>query len=344
MNNHWILPTRGEPLAAVQDFLRRIYARARLDGMLVPLAVGGEAGVVCELVTDRDRLQLADPFAPLAPANSVWALEEVIRRRPLDRLGAVLRPCESRALQECLRHAGLTVDRLLTIGVDCLGTYSPDDYAARFRVPGARRSLADETLRFTRQGGIAPYRYRPACQACPDPSPAATDVTIELLGLTVYETILVGAREAEIAEQLGFDEITAGRAPRTLVAQRDRMHTVLLGRHQRAEARLGLRLPQALPVDPAGVAALFAGCAPCEACLEACPIAMADGLPARAAELTAHDILHWLASCAECGQCEDACPQHRPLALLFHRVREQAGLAGAGLLGGGSSQALAVVR
>jgi len=88
------------------------------------------------------------------------------RSRP--RIGVVLRPCELRALVELAKLQQANLADLLTIGVDCPGTYDVPTYSRCGR-PGARRA---EMFAGARTGELAPqpdYTLRDACLMCERP-------------------------------------------------------------------------------------------------------------------------------------------------------------------------------
>jgi len=315
MNTQWFLKTEGDALARVRAFLGALWQSASLRGMIVPVFSGGERAPRVELLTDARRLTQADPFAPLMLANGARDLAERGRAGLQGPLGAVLRPCEIRALAEVARRRSVPLESFLLVGVDCLATFAPEVYERRVREVGSPEELTREALLFARQGGILLYRNRPACQRCGAPLPAAVDLCLGLHGLTAGEAILVTARDEPTCRRLGLESITDGGAPPELIAQHERMAAALAARRGRTRARMEADLG-GLPANVDELAAHLRACAPCRACLEACPIY--DG------ELGAADakaVAAWLASCAGCGMCEQACPSHLALPALIDRIR-----------------------
>jgi formate dehydrogenase subunit beta len=231
------------------------------------------------------------------------------------RLGAVLRPCELRALAEVGRRRQADLESFLLIGVDCLATFAPQDYERRARELGGPDELTREALLFSRQGGILLYRNRLACQRCGAPLPAEVDLCLGVHGLTAGEAVLLMARDEATAQRLGLEAITDGPASPDLVDQRERMGAVLAARRERTRARMEAELGR-LPATVDELIAHLRACAPCRACLEACPIY--DG-ELEAASPTA--VAAWLASCAGCGMCEQACPNHLALPAVIDRIR-----------------------
>lgn len=331
MSGYWILESHGDPLGRLQQLVAAVWDEAALDGMLVPLATGNGEETAPALIYEPSQLKDVNPFRPLMTANAARDVPAHLAQDPTQRLGALLRPCEVRALVEMGKHNGFRPEQLLLVGVDCLATFTPEDYAWRLdRKREAGRRLTAEALQFARQGGIVPYRYRSACQICDSPAAAGADVNIHVLGLAARQHLLVSARDGATAERLHLDAHTDGEAPGALGHQHERVVEKMMVRHNQARQRLCQSLGPLLPQNTAELVTRFDACAGCERCLEVCPICAVD-YPARDASghFEEDDLFRWLISCAGCGMCEQACPQEQPLCAIFGHLREQL-LAAAG--------------
>lgn len=324
MNTQWIVETHGDPLGAVRRFVHAVWQRSHLDGMLVPLNGGESAGMKVRVLNDPWQLGEINPFKPLMTINAAKLVPEVLQRNTEVRLGAMLRPCEKRALTEMVKHDSFKINGLLTICVDCLGTFPAEEYQWRAQRKEARGGLTQEALQFARQGGIVPYRYRSACQTCSAPQAEGADLNIGVIGLPVRQYILVNARNEATAERLQLDVITDGAANPALVAQREHTIARLLERHRFAHQHLTDSLADILPANVDEVVRMLAKCDLCQACLNVCPICAVD-FPQRGEDgnYRREDVKRWLVSCAGCGMCEQACPNHMPLSAIFGQIREQ---------------------
>ncbi len=205
---------------------------------------------------------------------------------------------------------------LLSIGVDCLCTFPPEEYQRRARELGGPDELTHEALLFARQGGIAPYRYRSACQMCAQPIPEGADVTIGVLGLSAGQAVLVSAHDARTAERLHLSAITDGEAPPAMVARREQLRATLAERHERVRERT-IRALANVPLTMEALVAHLRQCAPCDACLQACPVYANQLADPR---LT---VRSWLEACSGCGMCEQACPRGMPLAAIISHIHGQ---------------------
>jgi formate dehydrogenase subunit beta len=227
------------------------------------------------------------------------------------RYGALLRSCEARALLYVAGRDGLDLSDWLIISVDCLSSFSPEDYQWRVEKAGGAEQLTRAALRFARQGGIAPYRYRAACQMCESPFAPQADLSLEVLGLPAREFILVSTRDRALSDRLALQDYTDGVAPDFLITQRQRLADQIKERHAATRQEALEHIPSGVPVEADVFLHHLSDCAPCQSCLEVCPVydgelvAYGDGFPAQA--------MVWLSSCVKCGMCEQACPRHLPL-------------------------------
>ncbi len=319
MATHWMLNMRGDPVGTIQQFLRGVYANAGLDAMLLPVRVPGPVAVELHLIDDVEHLADADPFAPLMTVNAARIVSQYVMDHPDRRLGAVLRACEIRALNESALRSGLDLEAILIIGVDCTGTFRAEDFAWR----GRPDRLTSEALQFARQGGVAAYRYRPACQICTTPMPESADLTIDLLGLPARQVVMITVHNPAIEQQVSLGTFTDGLATSDLIRQHERMRAMLTARRTRARERVIRTLREDLVMDVDKLVEHLRGCPSCRECLTVCPI-YASEAALHGEEMLSHEMVaRWLASCAGCGMCEEACPEHLPLAAIFARVREE---------------------
>lgn len=316
----WVLNTNGDPLAAVRGFLHEVWDKAGLDGMLLPIYQNGMLPAMPGLIEQPLQLEAADPFVPVMPMNTSKLVAHVLRKRPQARYAAVLRSCEARALYYVAGNSGLSLENWLIISIDCLASFSVEDYEWRVQRAGSAEELSREILRFARQGGIAPYRFRNACQMCTSPVAEEADLNLGLLGLPVREKVLVFARDAQLVDRLHLREIAAGKASDDLVTLRQRWASRLSKRNVGTLDRMLDSLPTDLPWSPREFVEHIANCQPCRDCLDVCPIyageleKQSDGVD---------DTFVWLASCVKCGMCEQACPCTMPLTAIHAYISRE---------------------
>ncbi len=323
MDKTWMLDTHGDPLGAVRRLLHTLWREVELDGLLVPQS-DLETGAAPHILKDPSELSQVNPFRPLMMINGAKVLPEQIRQHPQDHLGVLLRPCEMRALVEMVKHDSFKVDHLLTISVDCLGTYPASDFEWRAERKLSSEALTKEALQFARQGGIVAYRFRSACQSCASQAAVGADINIAVLGLPVRQYILVQARDDATVERFKLARITDGPAELTSIEQRERLLAKMLERNSHARDRVIQGLLEVMPKNTEELAKRFESCGDCQDCMSICPICEVE-FPNRAADGSSslRSIERWMVSCSGCGMCEQACPNHWPLNAYFGHLRKQ---------------------
>jgi formate dehydrogenase subunit beta len=324
--------TDRDTLGAVRGFLKTLFANGVVDSLLVPVEVPSADQVAPKLVKEPRQLDNANPLAPVMRVNSASLVARLCTEDGTSRLGAVLHPCELRAVIELAKVGRVDLDQLVLIGIDCMGTYEREAYVQIARASLYHQSPTDEILRWTRQGPIAPYRLRNACQICEHFVPENADITLGLIGLNVRERLFIEMRE-DLAEKFSM--------PTGQVEHREKAISRLTSiRRQRSHEAL-TKAGQLL-ADLPSLLALLAACTACFECLYACPLHTAHAFkPLNVRESYAADqgILPdgegWMgreqqsgplgeliefsrraASCVACGMCESACPNHVPLTAL----------------------------
>ena len=324
MKTKWMLDTHGDPLGAIRKFIGVLWQAAKLEGMLVPLNGTPSDIAEVQLIKDSGQLEDVNPFKPLMTLNTASLVPQEFNKHPGSHLGAMMRPCEQRALIEMVKHNGFSPDQFLTICVDCLGTFPSEDYVWRAKRKGEAEQLTQEALQFARQGGISAYRYRSACQVCTAPEADGADINISVLGLPVRKHVLVTAGDEDTAERLRLDQITDVQADPSLIAQHERTLAKVIERNRRTYDRVLSGLADILPTNLDALIEQLETCTNCQECLDVCPICVVDR-PHRAEDgkYVPEEITRWMISCSGCGVCESDCPKHLPLNAIFLHIRSQ---------------------
>ncbi|MFL7791532.1 MAG: hypothetical protein AB8I69_05280, partial [Anaerolineae bacterium] len=186
----------GDALAAIRGFLKQLLEAKVVDALLLPMET--PAGTITPaLVADPALLDAANPLAPVMGLNAARLAGKVSIREPRGRIGVVLRPCELHALVELVKLQQASLDDLVTIGMDCIGTYDVPVYLKKKSEVGDQelwRELYDSLQ------SVVPD-LRDACQMCEKPHVEAADITLELFGADLDTGIPVTLAE-EIAEKL----------------------------------------------------------------------------------------------------------------------------------------------
>ena len=311
MNTNWMIHTHGDPLGTLQKFVKKLWEQTNLDMMVVAPNGGGF------VLESPEQLEHLNPFRPLMKLNTARLVVDTAKKNPGRRVGAMLRPCEMRALNEMAARGAVKRSGVLAVCTDCLGTFPADEF--EWRTERSAKGLTKETLQFAPQGGISAYRYRPACQMCAEPGATEGNVNIGVFGLPVRQAMLVNAHNGS----LDLESLTDGLAD-DLVSKREQMLAKISERHVRTRERVLKSLDEDLPADLQELLVQFESCDDCQACMNVCPICSVDR-PRKTTDgkLVREDVVNWLLSCAGCGMCEQSCPKHQPLSAVFSHVREQ---------------------
>ena len=319
MNERFFGETHGDPLGVIQNVIAAAWEEFELDQLMVSINGSSQPSVI----DSPNQLDQVNPFRPLMTKNAAKYIPDLLEEHPDFRLGVVLRPCEMRALAEKSKRESIPAERLLTICVDCLGTYPVDDYQWRADRKGSQERLARETLHFARQGGISAYRFRSACQACRTPVSSGADINIGVIGLPVRQKIMLETSGSLSAAALAGDDTGVGQ-DQAMLDKREYIIAKLLQRSSHTRQRLADNLDSILPRDVDALVGQFETCGECRECFDNCPLCAADYPSKDGAGIYHRDqVKEWMISCAGCGMCEQACPNHLPLATIFTQIRAQ---------------------
>jgi formate dehydrogenase subunit beta len=333
----------GDVLAALRTFLRRLLAEQVVDALLVPVELPSGDAVAQTLIKDPEKLDLANPLAPVMMVNSANLVSRLTRLGNREKVGVVLRSCEMRALIELVKLQQASLDNLVTLGIDCLGTYELTQYAELRGQLGGALGPSPEQLQAATEGQVVPadsYEFRAACQICEYPVAANVDVNIGLIGVDSRTMVLLEMEPEigkELLEKLGLQE---GEA-----ADREKAVGKLVAAREKARDEAFARFHESFQ-DSASLVAQFSTCIACHNCSQACPICYCKECifetdtfrhPSEryllwagrkgAARMPSDTVLfqltrmnHMVSSCVGCGMCESACPSNLPLALIFRAV------------------------
>ncbi len=245
-------------------------------------------------------------------------------------IALVLRPCEIRALVELVKLQQASMDPFLVIGVDCWGTYSVKEYAAKVKGSGDSSVTADFLKQVT--AGNLPEEVRGACRICQYPAPTYADVSIQLIGDDINQQIHVQAQSEkgkELFTALGLED------------------TPESGEREKAIAKLKDDKKQLAEKDQVDFLDMISSlCINCHNCRAVCPICYCkqcvfEGevfkyplekylnlsgkkgflcMPPDKLLFHLTRMSHVATSCVACGQCEAACPNGIPLGQIYHKI------------------------
>jgi formate dehydrogenase subunit beta len=334
------LPVKGNDiLAAIRGFLKQLLETGVVDALLVSMETPSGT-VTPALVADPELLDAANPLAPVMGLNAARVAGKVSIRAPQGRdirprIGVVLRPCELRALVELVKLQQASLDDMVTIGLDCVGTYDVPVYLTKKQETGEQglwRELYDNL-----QSSVPDLRD--ACKMCEKPHVQEANIVLELFGASLDASIPVALPDA-MAEKLGL-------TPAEESTQRtEAIEQIVTARTQVRDARFAEIRQQ---LEQEGIEGVLAACVRCHNCMAVCPICYcktclfkspvfehepaqyvnwarrkgAYRLPADTMLFHLTRLNHMALSCIGCGMCTSDCPAELPVGRVFRAVGQQ---------------------
>ncbi|UCF97295.1 MAG: 4Fe-4S dicluster domain-containing protein [Spirochaetaceae bacterium] len=336
---HSIAVKDGGVLDGLNTFLKGLLENGFVSALLVPKMLPSGDGYVQTLILDPTQVQKVNPCAPTLPVHSARILSELTSGQIKGRIGALLKPCELKAVVELVKFLQIDLDNVVTIGIDCPGTYEVRDFAVLAKNGGISQSLLIEGLQKGEQQPPEGYALRRSCQICENPAAVNADINLGLLGCDLSREIEVAVGERfreELAEGGSLklaDKGSAGRpgAIKKLTARRRKKREEVLKQVRDSTGSLE-KLMQVLST-----------CIRCHNCMNACPICYCKEcvFESNVFEHTSDQFLSWAArkgalrlptdtllfhltrmshmatSCTSCGLCSSACPNQLPVSDLF---------------------------
>lgn len=342
------MPTRGtisvqdgDTLGAMRRVLRALLESKLVEAVLVPLATPDRRNLVPTLVRDVAQLEHADPIAPVMPVHSSRIVSQLTFTGPAERLAVVLKSCEWRATVELAKLQQVKLANVLTIGVDCFGTYKVLDYGA---MAAPEENLTARLLeRIDPAVGFSwPEReLRTACRICERFTPQGVDLVLGLFGVEPRQELYVEIAEGR-AELAGLLDLQEKEVPERAGA----IATLEASRTARRDELFATIREQVKTQE--GLLSLFSPCLRCHNCTVVCPICYcrecifrtptfdhasqqymrwagrrgAVRMPTDTLLFQITRLNHMVASCIGCGMCEEGCPSALPLTAIFRAVAQ----------------------
>ncbi len=336
-----IVKTKDKDLiGSLRGLLGQMLETELVQALLVPRLLPGKDGFVQSLVTDPEMLKDANPLAPTMPVQSAQILSDLTSSPFKGRIGAVVKPCELRAVVELSKFLQIDLENIMTIGVDCLGTYEARDYSAMVENDSNLPFQID--LQGVKDGKVKTNqdsKLRESCQICETPGPTGADLTFGIFGHEPQEefTLLAGERfEKELEQKLSLELEENNLADRDKAVQK-----VVTIRKAEREKVFNQLANQTNGLDK--LMEVLSTCIRCHNCMNVCPICYckecvfessvfehrsdqflswagrkgAIRMPTDTLIFHLTRMSHMATSCVSCGMCDSGCPSQLPVSRLF---------------------------
>lgn len=329
-------------VTSLQGFFKTLLQAEEISALLVAQHLPMKNAVMPTLVTDPEKLEGADPLAPVFPINAAKVVSKLTRKPLKGKVAAVLRPCEIRAFIELVKLKQGSVEDVILIGMDCLGAYSNVNYPS-FTGDNGTESTSQFYSNIQAGKGTASngFDVSPACKACEYPIPQNADLLIGLVGVDTNDHLLLkGNTEAgeALLESLALpgtkEPASRAEAIEKLVAERIAYRDQMFVETSEATADLNKLMNY------------LGNCVNCYNCRVACPVcyckecvfvtdvfdhepsqylrwAQRKGIlkmPTDTVFFHVTRIAHMSTACIGCGQCSNACPNNIPVMEIFRTV------------------------
>ncbi|MFZ5649322.1 MAG: 4Fe-4S dicluster domain-containing protein [Bacillota bacterium] len=344
MKNYYLPVEAKDVNHTLKSFLERMLADGIAGALLAPLDTGSGKSVAMSLVKTVEGLKSANPLAPVAMVNSARLVSELtLKSSPGEKIGVILRSCESRALIELLKLNQASLENIFIIGIDCTGTFEPRDYR-EIKSDGNWR--LEEWLAASASGEeeYLGKTIRMACRSCSHVETEHASIHLGWVGSDRLDSIIVSATGEFSGWLTEYAGTAADQAPE---GRKSSLEAIRLRRKEnkkKIDEKFSRRF-----ASLESVLDELSGCIRCYNCRQACPLCFCREC-VFSTDVFRHDseyfmeravrkevfamppdkllfhmtrINHMALGCVGCGQCESACPAGLPLGALFRIAGEK---------------------
>jgi len=329
-------------LTSLRELFKSLLHDKGIDALLVPQRLPVKNVVMPMLVTDPEKIEDADPLAPVFPVNAAKVVSRLTRRPVGGGVAVVLRPCEIRAFIELVKLKQGRMDEVVLVGMDCHGAYSNVDYPRFAGDEGTQSTVRFYTQVLSGKGtSFKDMDISPACKACEHPVPENADLLVGLLGMETKDHILLKANTSKGEALLAGLNLTETEEP----SSRKEAIDTLVAKRTAYRDQMFKDTGEAIS-DVKKLTAYLANCVNCYNCRVACPVCYckecvfltdvfdhepsqylrwarrkgALKMPTDTSFYHLTRLAHMSTACIGCGQCSNACPNNIPVMEIFRTL------------------------
>ena len=326
---------------SVNEVLKELLKSGKVAALLVPQYVPSKKVVFPVLISDPDKLD-SNVFVPLLPASTAKIISRMTKVQPAKKpIGVVIHPCQIRALIELAKLNQASLENIVIIGVDCLGTFPMKTFVD---FPEKNNPTEFILHDFISDGNKSEKYLRSACIVCDEPFSINADIVIGIYGMDISKEILIEAHTEtgkKILEDLKLEHAE------DLKSRAKKIKDLHDARTKKLESFVKEKTSKK---GIAHLAEFFDKCINCHNCMKVCPIcycreclfdsSVFDAeaykfirkaeskslfkMPNDSTLFHLGRMNHMILSCVKCGLCEQGCPMDIPLMDIFIPAAENA--------------------
>ena len=328
----------GDAVGSVNDLLKELLKSKKVQALLVMQQVPSKTMSFPVLISDPDQLN-SDVFVPVLPVSTATVISKITKIESASKpIGVVMRSCQIRALVELVKLNQASMENIVIIGVDCLGTFSVNTYSDFPEKATPTKFILDS---LKKKGDVVKY-LRSACHTCKDPIPSNADIVIGLYGMDPQKELLIQINSEKGKKLLEGIQLEASKDTK------NREKAIKEIQEEKTKNRMEFVKEKSTIKGIDALAKFFDKCVNCHNCMKVCPIcyckeclfessvfdleankyigkAEKKGLfkmPSDSLLFHTTRMNHMVVSCVGCGLCEQACPSDIPLMEIITPIGE----------------------
>lgn len=335
MSTQKILPIKnGDINSTINDLLKQLLESKKISAVLAAQHVPSKKVSFPVLISDPSKLD-TNIFAPVLPVSTAKMISKITKFQASEKpIAVILHPCQNRAFIELVKLHQANLDNILTIGIDCLGTFSLNAYAGLAEQNNPLNILIDDLQ--SKSTNSEQY-LRSACLVCNEPIASNTDIIIGMFGMDIKKELLLEAGTdagKQLIKDIKLDDFKDDKKRVSFIQQH------IEGKTKKLNEFIKEKIQHS---DIEKITTLFEKCVNCHNCMRVCPICYCKEclFDSSVFDAEAYKYLkkseskglykmpddsllfhlgrmnHMILSCVKCGLCEQACPMEIALMDVF---------------------------